>query len=316
MDRRNFLTRSAIAGSGVLLADWTLAPEAAAQGCNSPRLPGVQLWSVRNLMPADPRGTLNALGGLGIREIEMDGMGRNQDPSAHLRGLRPEEFRAAVADAGMSMSFSHIGGDWSDTEFSGKLATELGIETVILALPEIFAEVRGNQFINMVGAKSLAQLDQLAERLNRAGAEYRDRGITFGYHNHYVEFIPVEGEIPFHYLMDQTDPALVKLEFDIAWLAAAGRDPAEYLRRYSNRVVSCHMKDFDSRVPLPPGNPDFQTMQTATAEPGAGTIDFDAVLQAMNTVDVRHAFIELESSDDPLGAIERGNKYLRQSRYC
>lgn len=315
MDRRDFLARSAIAGSAGLLANWATVPRSQAQSCSSGRLPGVQLWSARNLMLEDPRGTLAALGELGIREIELVRMGNDKDHAAHLYGLRAEEFRAAVDDAGLSMAFAHVGGYWSDSELIGTLAVELGIDTVICTIPEIFQEVRDDKF-NMVGAKSLAQLDRLAERLNRAGAEYRDRGITFGYHNHHVEFIPVDGQIPFEYLMDRTDPNLVKLELDVAWLAAAGRDPTAYIRRYSDRVIACHMKDFDSRVPLPPGTPDLETMLTAIVEAGAGTIDFDAVLQAMNAIDVRHAFIELELSDDPLGAIDRANRYLQQSRYC
>ena len=72
------------------------------------------------------------------------------------------------------------------------------------------------------------------------GREYRDRGLTFGYHNHHVEFMRVDGVVPYDYLMSNTDPKLVKIELDVGWLATAGVDPVTYLRRHAGRVIACH----------------------------------------------------------------------------
>jgi sugar phosphate isomerase/epimerase len=109
--------------------------------------------------------------------------------------------------------------------------------------------------------------------------------------------------------MANTDPALVKIELDLGWLAVAGVDPVEYLHRYAGRVIACHMKDYA---------PDLEAdiVQRKLVEPGAGTIDFAAVLAAMDETGVAHSFIEIDISDDPLGAVRRGNQYLEQLRAC
>jgi sugar phosphate isomerase/epimerase len=161
----------------------------------------------------------------------------------------------------------------------------------------------------MVPAQSRAQLDTLAEKLNRAGREYRDLGLTFGYHNHHVEFMRVDGIVPYDYLMSNTDPNLVKLELDIGWLATAGVDPVAYLRRHAGRVIACHLKDYAPAIAT-------DVPHRKLVAPGAGTIDFAAVLAAMRDTGVAHGFIEVDVSDDPFGDVRRGHAHLQALKGC
>jgi sugar phosphate isomerase/epimerase len=157
--------------------------------------------------------------------------------------------------------------------------------------------------------KGLAQLDALAEKLDRTARDYRARGIRFGYHNHDVELLPVAGVVPLDYLMSRTDPDLVKMELDLGWLALAGANPAEYVRRYSGRIVACHMKDYDARIAS-------DVPERKLVEPGAGAIDFGAVVAAMRDAKVEHAYIEIDVSADPLGAVASGYRYLKMLLAC
>ena len=161
----------------------------------------------------------------------------------------------------------------------------------------------------MVPAKSRAQLDTLVEKLNRAGREYRDRGLTFGYHNHHVEFTKVDGVVPYDYLMSNTDPNLVKIELDLGWLATVGVDPAAYVRRYAGRVIACHLKDYNPRVAT-------DVPQRKLVPPGSGSVDFAAVLAAMRETGVQHGFIEVDVSDDALGDVRRGHAHLEMLKGC
>ena len=159
----------------------------------------------------------------------------------------------------------------------------------------------------MVPAEGRAQLDTLVGKLNRVGREYRDQGLAFGYHNHHIEFMPVDGVVPYDYLMSNTDPDLVKIELDIGWLATAGVDPVAYLRRHAGRVISCHMKDYNPSI-------DSDIPQRKVVAPGNGIVDFAAVLAAMNETGVKHGFVEIDVSDDPFGDVRRGHEHLATLR--
>lgn len=306
MHRREFLVHSAAAAAGVALGGTALAqPAARAGGCGAPP-PAAQLFTIRDALGRDPRAALAELARAGIVEAELYGL--NGAESATLFGLPAAELKRAFDGAGIRVPFSHIGGELTSSAEIAGVARSLGIDTVIVALPAEFTAQRDGRF-QMVPAESRAQLDALAAKLDRVGREYRDEGLTFGYHNHHVEFMPVDGIVPYDYLMGRTDPALVKIELDIGWLAYAGVDPVEYLRRHAGRVVSCHLKDYDPTVAT-------DVPQRKLVAPGAGTIDFAAVLTAMRATGVAHGFIEVDVSDDPFGDLRRGREHLAAVAAC
>src|SRR5690606_39237069 len=204
---------------------------------------------------------------------------------------------------GIRAPFAHVNDELEQPGAVGAIASRartLGVETVVIALPRELTASDGGRF-RMVGPESLAEVDAIAARLERTARAFASEGLRFAYHNHHVEFIapPDAPEVvPFDRIAARTDPELVGLELDLAWLAAAGRDPIEYLERYRGRVVACHLKDF--RAPAdgaPPADP-----AASLVEPGAGAIDFGRVLAAMRAGGVRHGFIEIDVTPDPLGA--------------
>jgi sugar phosphate isomerase/epimerase len=218
------------------------------------------------------------------------------------------DLKQLLDDNGLRVPFAQIGGELTNIAATAELAHELDVEAVIVGLPRELQTTRDGRFTR-IPARSRAQLDGLAERLNEAGRVYRSQGLAFGYHNHDVDFLPVEGVIPFDYLMTRTDTGVVKLELDVGWLAVAGMDPVACLRRYAGRVLACHMKDYDPAIAA--DIPDRKLV-----EPGAGTIDFGAVLAAMRETKVAHAFVEVDYAADPFGAVERGLRHLQSAGAC
>src|SRR6202008_3754549 len=106
-----------------------------------------------------------------------------------------------------------------------------------------------------------------------------------------------------------TAPQLVKIELDIGWLATAGVDPVAYLRRHAGRVIACHLKDYDPKI-------QSDVPQRKLVAPGAGTIDFAAVLAGMRGPGVPHGFIAVDVSDDALGDVRRGHAHLDRLKGC
>jgi len=305
MNRRHFLTRTGALAAGCLVGlDLTSQP-ARAGGCAGPA-PAVQLYTVRDALLRDLRAAVRELSEIGIVEAELYGL--NGPASATLYALAAREVKKIFDDNGIRLPISHVGGDLGDTAAIAEIAGALGIEAVCVALPSEFSGTVDGRFA-MVPAQSRAQLDRLVEKLDRTGREYRDQGLTFGYHNHHIEFTPVDGVVPYDYLMSSTDPALVKIELDIGWLAFAGVDPVAYLRRHAGRVIACHLKDYDPAIVT-------DVPQRKLVTPGAGTIDFAAVLAAMNETGVTHGFIEVDVSDDALADVRRGHEHLQMLKGC
>lgn len=305
MNRRGFLTRTGALAAGALLNLDLRSQPARADGCGGPP-PGVQLYTVRDALGRDPRAAIAQLREIGIVEAELYGL--NGPGNATLFGLPAPELKRTFDANGMRLPAAHIGGDLANHAAIADIAHAVGAESVIVALPSEFSGTVDGRFA-MVPAQSRAQLDALVAKLDRAGREYRDRGLTFGYHNHHIEFMPVEGVVPYDYLMSNTDPGLVRIELDIGWLATAGVDPVAYLRKHAGRVVSCHLKDY---------NPDIagDVPQRRVVAPGAGRVDFGAVLAAMRETGVVHGYIEVDVSDDPFGDVRRGHAHLQRLKGC
>jgi sugar phosphate isomerase/epimerase len=305
MNRRQFLCRTGATAGTALAASALGARAALAADCGGPP-PGVQLYTVRAALQENPRAALAALRNIGIIEAELFGL--NGPDSGTLFGLPARELKRELDSHGIRVPIAHVGGDLANAAAIGAIARTLGVEALVVALPSEFSEMRDGRF-TMVPAKSRAQLDGLAAKLDRVGREYGDQGLTFGYHNHHIEFERVDGVVPYDYLMSRTDPNLVKIELDVGWLAAAGVDPVAYLRRHAGRVIACHLKDYDASIAT-------DVPQRQLVAPGAGSIDFATVLDAMNETGVAHGFIEVDVSDDPLGDVRRGHEHLQRLKGC
>ena len=302
MNHRDFIACSGVAAASVAVGSHIARTEAAAE-CSPPL--GVQLFTIRDELTRDPRATLARLRELGFTQAELYGLSGRE---SSLFGLTAAELRKAFAANALTVELAHVDGSLTNTAAIADFAAELGITTAIVALPAEFGPARDRR-LSVAPAEGRAQLDALAEKLDRTARDYRARGIRFGYHNHDFELLPVDGVVPLDYLMSRTDPDLVKMELDLGWLALAGANPAQYVRRYSGRVVACHMKDYDARIAS-------DVPERKLVEPGAGAIDFGAVVAAMRAAKVEHAFIEIDESPDPLRAVARGRQYLQKLLAC
>jgi sugar phosphate isomerase/epimerase len=303
LNRRNFIGHCGAAAATGVLGNLEARVAVAAE-CNPPL--GVQLFTIRDDVQRDPFAAFARLHEIGLAEAELFGLTGREN--GRVFGLTAGELKRAFATNALRVELAHIDGSLANTDAIADIAAELGVTTAIVALPsELTADRNGR--VERAPAKNRAQLDALAAKLERAAREYRARGIGFAYHNHDVELAPVEGVVSLDYLMSRTDPDLVKMELDVGWLALAGADLAEYVRRYSGRLIACHMKDYAARSPS-------DVPEQKLVEPGAGTIDFAAVLTAMRDAKVAHAFIEIDESADPFAAVERGCKHLQALLGC
>jgi sugar phosphate isomerase/epimerase len=189
-------------------ADTTATEPAAGQ---DPKLTlpafGIQLWTVKELMAQDPKGTLEKLASYGYNQIEsFDG------EKGMWWGMKPDEFSSFIDGLGMKLVASHCN---VKENLEQKAAEAAGIGLAYLIDPYEGPQENPDAY------------RRLAENFNRYGQVCKDAGVGFSYHNHDYSFKEVEGVMPQKLLMDETDPGLVDFEMDIYWVVTAGEDPVQ-----------------------------------------------------------------------------------------
>jgi len=249
---------------------------------------GLQLYSVRTLLPTDYAGTLKQIGALGYKEVEAAGF----------FNLPVEQVKAAMQAAGLRCVSAH----YSYADLAPKLneiiqyGSALGLEYIICASPGLpnGSAAKGADARTNREAMTLDDWRWNAEEFNRIGERVNVAGIKFGYHNHTAEFSERNGVIIYDELLRLTDPAKVTMEMDCGWVIVAGKNPVDYLARYPTRISTLHVKDFKLS-----GTPGSDTAPPPSAELGRGSIDYRPIFVAAKKADIKHAFIEQEQYDMP-----------------
>ncbi len=85
--------------------------------------------------------------------------------------------------------------------------------------------------------------DRIATVAKLGAEEY---GLTVGIHAHAAGFIDFEPEL--ERLLDEVDPALLKICFDTGHHSYAGFDPVAFMKRHIGRISYMHFKDIDPKV--------------------------------------------------------------------
>ncbi len=262
---------------------------------------GLQLYSVREMLAKDYAGTLQQLGALGYREVE----------GAGFFGRTPAQVKTAMTSAGLSCVSAHYPAFELSKSADEIIAycRDLGSKYVICSFPGIKdpSRLKDKSFRTIVQSFTMDDYHWNADQFNLWGRKVKAAGMQFGYHNHTMEFAPVNGITPMKEMLRLTDPELVTFELDCGWVTVGGGDPVAYLRDYRKRISMLHIKDFKAT-----SQPASVLDPPPAAELGQGTVDFRAIYKAAQGGNIRHAFIEQEAYDmPPLQALRIDADYIK-----
>lgn len=292
--RRDFLQNS----SGAL-AVLACVPANASQARGPLGKPiGLQLYTVREAAAKDLPGVLKAIADIGYSEIELASQPKRS--AAQMRKL--------LADCGLAVPSMHANMRelQADPERRIEYAQALGIQYLVCSFPWT-ADSRSVPNGSMASAMTLDDWKWNAQQLNRVGELARRAGVRCGYHNHNMEFRSYDGVVAFDELLRWTDPALVTIELDVAWVATAGHDPAACLHKHADRISLLHVKDVRKDLQV------TQELRAQTTEVGSGGIDWKALFAAASPEHIRHYFVEQENfAGSPLAAAKISFDYLRR----
>ncbi len=285
ISRRSFLATASAAAACTAVS----TRAAYGQTLNLPL--GIQLYSVREQLAQDYEGTLAQVGSLGYQEVEAAGFYKHS----------PAEVKQALQKANLRCVSSHVPFGELHDHFDQHLAfnKELGVEYLICSSPGFKTPSDAPAAVGSRHGRTLSLDDWRynAEQFNMMGEKVKAAGMHFGYHNHFHEFIPVDGTVPYMEILRITDPAKVTLELDCGWTVVGGFKPVELLRNYPNRFSMLHVKDFKVAPGTTPGP---NTPDPTVTELGLGNIDYRPIFQqAAKTQKIRHMFVEQEAFDMP-----------------
>jgi sugar phosphate isomerase/epimerase len=248
---------------------------------------GVQVYTVRSLMPEKGEAALRAIAAIGYKEVEI--------PFADA-----QKYAAVLKETGLKATGSHIEADRSRPqkldEFIGQ-AKELGIPAI------------GVAYVQPGQRKDPAEFwPRFVEMLNWSGERCAKAGLTFYYHHHNFEFDPRFRAIDLMHEKLTTD---VKLEIDCFWASVGGTDPASLIEKWSGRLFALHLKDKAKGTPV-----SYETDQVKHEEfleVGAGSIDWSKVLKAAARAGVQHYYVEQDyTPGDPIESLKKSYAYLRK----
>ncbi|MEY4382260.1 MAG: hypothetical protein RJA92_1640 [Bacteroidota bacterium] len=285
INRRDFLRNSSFAAVGLSIPFLSKANFLdATAGFKIPNF-GIQLWTVKENMMQDAKGTLAKLASFGYKQIES-----YEGPQGMFWGLGHKEFKTYLDDLGMKIVSSHCD---NLTDFDKKAEEAAAIGMQYLICPH-----KGAQ-------KSLDNFKAFADEFNASGKIAKKHGIKFAYHNHDYSFIPMDGQMPQDVMMQGTDPSLVDFEMDIYWVNAANQDPITWLKKYPNRFKLCHVKDLAKTA-----NNGHESCVL-----GTGTIDFKKVLKAGATYGLETFIVEQEAftGSNPIDCAGLDAKYMQSN---
>lgn len=239
----------------------------------------MHLYTVRDILAADPLGTLTALADIGYRCVGVSSFPR---PATEIRDL--------CAQTGLNPVILHVGhgdltGDWA-----AKLADArtIGVGWLVLSsFPSDMYTVEGMR----LGAR----------QLNEAGAAARELGMGMLHHNHGTEFAVVDGVTLYDILLDETDPSLVGFELDLGWADSAGADSRRLFVDNPGRFPVLHVKDHDGTG--------------AWTDVGAGVVDFPRIFAKAEHGGVRYWLVERDDQPAPLDTARNSFAYLDAVRF-
>lgn len=256
---------------------------------------GLQLYTMRAAMRQDVDGTLKRVAAMGYEEFETYGF----DPEGlRYYGLAAKDFAQRLRDLKLTAPSGHY-------DLNRYVANPEDLARYMDRCIE-GARVLGQTYITwpLVDEpyRTIDKYKVVAERLNAIGAQAKKAGLQVAYHNHDFEFKDQNGQIAYDVILRETDPALVKLQMDLYWVARGSTiSPNEWFKRAPGRFVMWHVKDV------------HRTSGDYT-EVGNGTVDFTKIWPDAGIAGLKHFFVEQGGNftHDPFRSVADSAEYVKR----
>ncbi len=242
---------------------------------------GAQLYTLHKQLQnqADVESVFQKVANIGYKTIQVSGL-----------GPMPYSFIKEMADQfGLEVICTHMGMDRYINDIDGVIADHKALDCKIAGIGALPVEYRNG----------LEGMKEACKYFTKFSEELKKEGITFGYHNHAFEFVKVGGVFVMDYLVEHTD---VDFILDTYWLAYAGINPAEYIKKLGSRAKVVHFKDLKV----------FTNNTVSMCEVMEGNLDWNAIIAACKEAGAGYAMVEQDNAfeTDPFLCLETSYKNL------
>ena len=180
----------------------------------------LQLYTLREAAAKDYEGVVRKVADIGYAGVEPAGF----------PGTTPQAAAKLFAELGLQVTSAHLPLPVGDRKQEGlEAAQALGLKRWVAGLGR-------DQF----GSRD--QIKASCDKFNEASAFVKEHGMTFGIHNHWWEFLEVDGQLVNRTMREFLD-ADIFFQIDAYWVQTAGPDPVEIVRELGARAPLIHVKD-------------------------------------------------------------------------
>lgn len=201
----------------------------------------IQLYSLRDEMAKDFKGTLKAVKEMGYDGVEFAGLYDHD----------PKEVKAMCDELGLVPISAHVTTDEYLCDEGGVPAVldrwqTVGVKYVVI--PYLVEDRRPGA----ARWKGEDVKNPTYDLMKAVGEGAIERGMQLLYHNHDFEFKnKIDGKYMLEVLYDSFTPELLASELDTCWVNVGGEVPADYIKKFTGRAPVVHLKDFYMTGSLP-----------------------------------------------------------------
>jgi sugar phosphate isomerase/epimerase len=293
MNRRKFIQQAGMTSALAFISPSILS-SCTAQAKGVATEAGLQLYTLREALEKDFKGTIEKAAKIGYKNLEFF----NYSDGKYF-GNSVREVKSILDELGLKAKSSHVLTGWSMPENVGTMTNDW--ERTVADAAELGQSHIACAYLFDTERKKLDDYKKLSDLLNSCGETAKEYGVQMAYHNHDFEFQAMNGKIPYDLLLSECDVELVKFELDLYWTARAGVDPVEYFRQNEGRFPLWHVKDMGA------GEEQFFSAV------GEGVIDWQNIFNHASTAGLKQFFVEQDQtkSGKPFEEIAKSYKYLK-----
>lgn len=237
---------------------------------------GLQLYTVRDAANEDFAAAVTKIAEMGYVGVEPAGF----------PGTTPQKAAKLFHDLGLQVCGAHSPLPLGENK-NQVLDAMAALDTNRLICPALMRD----KFDTIDGIKDVCAT------LNEAAEVCTENGLQLVYHNHWWEYLTIEGQAANEIMLATLDPSIV-FEVDTYWVQVAGADALNTIKSLGRRAPLLHIKDGPA------------TQDGDMTAVGSGVMDIPAVVDA-GKPHAEWLIVELDRcATDMMEAVEQSYAYL------